>query len=149
MIQFCKRSPNAVIPTRAGPLEAGFDLTLIEYEKPVAINSFMFDTGIAVQPPSGYFCVVVPRSSIVKNDVILTNSMGVIDPTYTGSIKVVLSEVSQGSIENLLFKLPIKLCQLIFLPLLPPVQVLEVQAFEATSRNDGGFGSTDGAAGLD
>lgn len=82
---------DAVIPTRAGPNEAGFDLTLVRYVEQVGVNAHMFDTGIAVTPPAGYYSLVVPHSSIVKHNVYVTNSVGVIDPTYTGSIKVVLS----------------------------------------------------------
>lgn len=143
MIQFCKKRSDAVIPTKAGPHEAGYDLTILNLEKSVGVNAFMFDTGVAVKPPEGYFSVVVPRSSIVKQGVILTNSMGVIDPTYTGSIKVVLSEIHSGSIDTLVHQLPIKLCQLIFLPLLQNVPVQVVDSLDTTTRNDGGFGSTD------
>jgi dUTP pyrophosphatase len=143
VVQFCKKRPDAVLPTRAGPLEAGFDLTVLEFEKNVAVNSYLFDTGIALSPPAGYFAAVVPRSSLVKLGVMLTNSVGIIDPTYTGSIKVVLSEIHAGAMDSLRYQLPLKLCQLVFLPLLTDVQVMEVAFLEATSRNSGGFGSTD------
>jgi dUTP pyrophosphatase len=144
MIQFCKTKPNGVIPTRAGPEEVGYDLSLIEYEQPVGVNSHMFDTGISVQPPPGYFSMVVPRSSIVRRSVFLTNSVGIIDPTYTGSIKVVLSEMTSGAIDSLKYQLPIKLCQLLFLPMLPAsMESVEVLALTETNRNSGGFGSTD------
>jgi dUTP pyrophosphatase len=144
MIQFCKTKPNGVIPTRAGPEEVGYDLSLIEYEQPVGVNSHMFDTGISVQPPPGYFSMVVPRSSIVRRSVFLTNSVGIIDPTYTGSIKVVLSEMTSGAIDSLKYHFPIKLCQLLFLPMLPAsMESVEVLALTETNRNSGGFGSTD------
>lgn len=143
MIQFCKNRPDAVTPTKAGPQEAGYDLTVLNFEKSVGVNAYMFDTGIALTPPEGYFSVVVPRSSIVKMGVILTNSMGIIDPTYTGSIKVVLSEVHSGSVDTLMHQLPIKLCQLVFLPLLPDVPVQVVDSLRPTTRNESGFGSTD------
>jgi deoxycytidine triphosphate deaminase len=59
-------------------MKAGFDLTLVRYIEQVT-------------PPAGYYALVVPHSSIAKHNVYFTNSVGVIDPTYTGSIKVVLS----------------------------------------------------------
>jgi dUTP pyrophosphatase len=143
MIQFCKKRPDAVIPTKAGSFEVGYDLTVLNLEKPVAFNSYLFDTGIAVKPPDGYFTAVIPRSSLVKMDLMLTNSVGIIDPTYTGSIKVVLSETHSGAIDLLKYQLPAKLCQLVFFPVLDPnVQVQEVVSLDETSRNDGGFGST-------
>ena len=55
MIQFKKMLSDAVIPTRAGPNEAGFDLTLVRYVEQVGVNAHMFDTGIAVTPPAGYY----------------------------------------------------------------------------------------------
>jgi dUTP pyrophosphatase len=144
MIQFCRTRSDAVIPTRAGPDEVGYDLTLIEYERAMGANSHMFDTGISVQSPPGYFCMVVPRSSIVKRGVILSNSVGIIDPTYTGALKVVLSEVRSGALEALRQMLPITLCQLVFLPMLPAaVQAVEVPELQTTNRGNNGFGSTD------
>jgi len=146
MIQFCKTRPDAVLPTRAGPDEVGYDLTLVAFEKHMGVSSYMFDTGIAVKPPPGYFSMVVPRSSIVKQGVFLTNSVGIIDPTYTGSLKVVLSELHSGAMQAFMYQLPIKLCQLVFLPMLPAVAIMdavEVTELQPTNRNDGGFGSTD------
>ena len=144
MIQFCKKRDDAVVPTRAGPDEVGYDLTLIAYERPMGVSSHMFDTGISVKPPPGYFSMVAPRSSVVKHSVFLTNSVGIIDPTYTGSLKVVLSELHPGAIDTLRCLLPMKLCQLIFVPLLPPsVEAVVVQELQSTDRSEGGFGSTD------
>jgi len=145
MIQFKKTLPEAVTPTRAGPNEAGFDLTLVRYVEQVGTNAQMFDTGIAVTPPAGYYSLVVPRSSIVKHNVFLTNSVGVIDPTYTGSIKVVLSKNGVVNVwDGFLQSLPLRLCQLLFLPMLPAhIGALEVQELTQTSRGDRGFGSTD------
>jgi dUTP pyrophosphatase len=146
MIQFKKTLEEAVVPTRAGPNEAGFDLTLVRYVEPVGENAYMFDTGIAVSPPPGYYSIVVPRSSIVKQGVFLSNSVGVIDATYTGSIKVVLSFQSDSPqlLDAFLRKLPLKLCQLLFLPMIPPyIGSVEVQELAPTTRGAGGFGSTD------
>ena len=143
MIQFKKTLPDAVIPTRAGPNEAGFDLTLVRYVEEVGTNAHMFDTGIAVTPPAGYYSLVVPRSSIVKHNVFLSNSVGVIDPTYTGSIKVVLSSTFHVAV-NPRSICGLRLCQLLFLPMLPAhIGALEVQELTQTSRGDRGFGSTD------
>ena len=53
----------------------------------------MFDTGICIQPPDGFYTEIVPRSSISKTGYILANSIGIIDPTYRGSLKIVLTKV--------------------------------------------------------
>ena len=160
MIQFKKTLPEAVIPRRAGPQEAGFDVTLVRYEKQMAPNAYMFDTGIALSPPPGYYALLVARSSLVKYNVLLTNSMGVIDPTYTGSLKVVLSFLGEETLDTFVPRLPLKLCQLLFLPFLAHLVEVEVselsemspEAAAATAattaattarRGANGFGSTD------
>lgn len=84
-IRFKKLSPNAVTPSRAHSSDAGFDLTA---------TSLVFDRegnatygfGIAVEIPDGYVGLVFPRSSISKKDLILSNSVGVIDSGYRGEI---------------------------------------------------------------
>jgi len=133
--------PDAVIPTRAGPNEAGFNLTLVRFLEEVGANAHMFDTGIAVTPPAGYYTLVVPHSSIVKHNVYLTNSVGLIDPTYTGSINVVLSSTYHWAV-NPRSICGVRLCQLLFSPMLPAhIGALEVQELTPTSLGD--RGSTD------
>ena len=39
-------NPNAVIPSKAGPEEVGYDLTAIEFVKKLNAFTFMYDTGI-------------------------------------------------------------------------------------------------------
>lgn len=46
----------------------------------------MYDTGIAVCPPDGYYTEVVPRSSLSKTGYMLANSVGIID-AYQGCLK--------------------------------------------------------------
>ena len=59
-------NPNAIIPSKAGPNEVGYDLTAISFVKKLGLNTFMYDTGISVEPPKGYYTEIVPRSSISK-----------------------------------------------------------------------------------
>jgi dUTP pyrophosphatase len=89
-----KCDPDAVIPTKAHPSDTGYDLTLIRVSKDMSRGGqtiIMFDTGIAVCPPDGYYTEVVPRSSLSKTGYMLANSVGIIDQSYRGSIKVVLT----------------------------------------------------------
>ena len=97
----------------------------------------MYDTGIAVCPPDGYYTEVVPRSSLTKTGYMLANSVGIIDSSYRGSIKVVVS--GDNSLDDL--TLPFKGFQLI-LRKLEEVEVVEVDDLDDTVRGDGGFGST-------
>jgi dUTP pyrophosphatase len=67
----------------------------------------------------------------------LANSVGIIDASYRGSIKVVLTgDDSLGGLS-----LPFKGFQLI-LRKLEEADVVEVDDLDATVRGDGGFGSS-------
>ena len=140
---FKKTENDAVIPTKAHPSDTGYDLTLIGVSKDMSIPGFeqkiiMYDTGIAVCPPDGYYTEVVPRSSLTKTGYMLANSVGIIDSTYRGSIKVVVS--GDNSLDDL--SLPFKGFQLI-LRKLEEADVVEVDDLDDTVRGDGGFGSSD------
>lgn len=131
-------SDDAVLPIKAGPQEVGYDLTAISKVKTIG-QMTMYDTGISVEPPEGFFSQIVPRSSIVKSGYMLSNSVGVIDPTYTGTLKICLTKIDPmaGSLE-----LPFTLCQLVFHKSYHfPIEV--VSELTGTSRGDGAFGSTD------
>ena len=136
-----RSEPNAVIPTKAHPSDTGYDLTLIRMSKDMSRGGqtiIMYDTGIAVCPPDGYYTEVVPRSSLSKTGYMLANSVGIIDASYRGSIKVVVT--GDNSLGGL--SLPFKGFQLI-LRKLEEADVVEVDDLDVTVRGDGGFGSTD------
>ena len=127
----------AIPPYKARPSDSGYDLWLIEKDKTIG-NITLYNTGVIVTPPSGYYFDMVPRSSIIKHGYMLANSVGVIDQGYTGEIKVPLIKMNPDAPE---LELPCKLVQLIPRKWYPfePVCVNEVLR---TNRNEGGFGST-------
>ena len=138
---FKKYDKNAVIPSKAYASDTGYDLTLINISKDMSRDAqtiIMFDTCIGVCPPDGYYTEVVPRSSLSKTGYMMVNSIGIIDSSYRGSIKVVLT--GDESLSRL--QLPFKGFQLILRKLEEAVAV-EVDDLDITSRGDGGFGSTD------
>lgn len=85
--------PEAVIPTKNMGSDIGYDLTLLKIDKKISNKITRYDTGIQVVPPRGYYIELVPRSSLSNTGYILANSVGIIDPTYTGNLKVVLIKV--------------------------------------------------------
>jgi dUTP pyrophosphatase len=141
MIQFKRTSVDAVVPKKAGENEVGYDLTAITLDKPLSENTYMFDTGIQVKPPDGYYLEIVPRSSIVKTGYMLANSVGIIDPTYRGNLKIVLTKTSKMSPP---LSLPFTKCQLVLRKMETSsiVDIGDVE-WEQTTRGSGGFGSTD------
>ena len=129
------------LPGRAHADDAGLDLTAMAVE-PLRPRVFSFDTGISVQPSAGFYCEVVPRSSIVKTDFVLANSLGIIDPGYRGRVRVVLRYLGEGdgsaAAQALLGT---RIAQLL-VRRRETVQVEHVPSLGETPRGDGGFGSS-------
>jgi dUTP pyrophosphatase len=86
---------------------------------------------------SSYY--LVPRSSISKTNLIMANSIGIIDAGYRGNL---MAKVRNMNLENdeiinknsCLFQ--------IIAPDLKPIKLNIVEELSNTTRNNGGFGST-------
>lgn len=138
IMKFVKKDESAIIPSKAGPDEVGYDLTLIKVTKVVNSNTVMYDTGIVVKPPPGHYTEIVPRSSIYKSGWMMANGIGIIDPTYRDTLKIVLVQVNPDST---MIDLPCRIAQLIVRPLVGDIEIQIVDSVEDTYRK-GGFGST-------
>lgn len=138
-IQYILTDKNAITPTKAHHTDIGYDITAINIYKKISDNITLYETGIKVIPPKGYYIEIVPRSSISKTGYMLANSVGTIDPDYTGTLKIALIKVDK-SMSNI--SLPFKLCQVV----LRRVEISyleEVSVIKETKRGVGGFGSSD------
>jgi deoxyuridine 5'-triphosphate nucleotidohydrolase len=130
-------SEQAVLPTKRVS-DVGFDLTITRVHSVVSNQITMFDTGVALDVPVGYYVEMVPRSSMSKTGYMLANSVGVIDPGYLGTIKVPLVKIDQSLPD---IQLPCRIAQLILKPYVFAHSVL-VDSLKPTTRGVGGFGST-------
>ena len=143
ILRIQRHYPDMPLPARAHASDAGLDLTAMALE-PLRPGVFAIDTGISVQAEAGYYCEVVPRSSIVKSDFLQANSVGVIDPDYRGRIRVVLRYVGaapDGGTAQAQALLGTRIAQLL-VRRVEPVQVEAVDSLQDTPRGSGGFGST-------
>ena len=68
MVKFVKLNPKAHIPTKGSKMAAGYDLyACIPKEKMVCIyphSTVKIGTGLAIQPPYGYFSAIFARSGL-------------------------------------------------------------------------------------
>lgn len=128
---------GAVMPSRAHPTDVGYDLYCIQFLQDLAPNVRLYDTGVRIQVPDGYYCEVVPRSSMSKTGMSMANSVGIIDPDYTGTIKIAL-RFHEDAVAPVL---PFRCCQLI-LRKRESLDFVVVETFAQTQRGEGGFGST-------
>lgn len=138
-IKYVITEEKAVVPSKAHPSDIGYDLTAIGIFKKISDRITLFETGIAVSPPEGYYIEIVPRSSMSKTGYMLANSVGTIDPEYTGTLKVALIKVDTDMKD---IELPFTRCQMVLRK--AEYAGLElVDSLTETVRGDGGFGSSD------
>jgi len=133
-----KLSPNAIIPTRASQGSVGYDLYSTEDTVvPCQCGRVIVGTGIAVGLPEDVYARIAPRSGLAAKHCIDVGA-GVIDPDYTGEIKVIM--FNHGSVEYVI-KQGDKIAQMILERCeTPPIE--EVIEIENTVRGTQGFGSS-------
>ena len=118
---------------------AGLDLELANDIVIAPGATETINTGISVAIPKGYFGLVVPRSSTGRKNLVLTNTVGIIDADYRGNLMCNIKNIGNTTFIGYRGD---KLFQLVILPYatMRPVYVDEL---ETTERGSGGFGSTD------
>ena len=110
ILKIYKVDEKAVIPSKNNYSDAGLDLTIISENKRLNSDTILYDTGIKIEIPNGYYVEIVPRSSISRSGYMLANSIGIIDQGYTGNLYVALRKIN-NECEDLV--LPYKCCQII------------------------------------
>jgi deoxyuridine 5'-triphosphate nucleotidohydrolase len=146
ILKIYKADEKAIVPTKNNYSDAGLDLTIISEYKKLNSDTTLYDTGIKLEIPNGYYVEIVPRSSISRSGYMLANSIGIIDQGYTGNLYVALRKINKDC-EDLI--LPYKCCQIIMKKQIYPKVIIEDLTKErkenilSTSRGAGGFGSTD------
>ena len=148
VIKIQRITPTAKIPTRAHDTDTGYDLYADSIKFGLHNNQIIVHTGIAVQPDTGYYVEVFPRSSVAKKYAQLANSVGIIDESYTGEIILVFNgipeyEASDGKFYSKHFEIAVgeKIAQLVVRKRID-ADFIEVSYLDNTIRGDGGFGST-------
>lgn len=150
-----KLNPEAILPTKAKPGDAGYDLTAIDDGTWNSDGTYIeYKTGLAIEVPDGYHTELFPRSSITKTDLILGNSIGLVDNGYRGELMLRFKVASRGQrsgrIDQLsggyrdvkVYKKGDKIAQLVIRKT-EELEVEEVLFLSDTERGSGGFGSTD------
>lgn len=157
-IRFKKLVPEAKTPYRKIDVDAGFDLFATSIEE--TSDFIVYHTGIAVEIPEGYVGLVFPRSSVTKYDLMLKNSVGIIDASYRGEImcrfqitkdddrqlKIPFDNNTVNKITNVRSELKLydvgdRVAQIVFMEL-PKITLIEAEELSDTERGSGGFGHT-------
>lgn len=144
-VKIKKLHPNAIIPVYAKQGDAGLDLTAISEE--TTDKYIEYGTGLSIEIPEGYVGYVFPRSSVTKMDLMLKNSVGVIDSGYRGEIKFRFQITPQGEEEEdgwpfyESYMIGDRIGQIIIMPY-PKIEFVEAEQLEESERGAGGYGSS-------
>ena len=156
-VKIKKTHPDAVIPKYAKAGDAGLDLTATSmyYDE---YGNICYGTGLAFEIPEGSVGLIFPRSSICKEQLLLSNAVGVIDSGYRGEVSfkfkpsmaldnrqcVKADAEKLWSIavrQNDIYKVGDRIGQMIIMPY-PSVEFEEVEELSETERSEGGYGSS-------
>lgn len=165
-VKIKKLYENSILPTKAHATDAGYDL--YAHSKSYDDDgNVVYGSGIAMEIPQGYVGLVFPRSSNAEKDLLLSNSVGVIDSGYRGEISfkfkgccgIVKDEqkevvahsgesitIEGGVILNIecyprTYKVGDRIGQIIIMPY-PEIEFVEVDELSDSERGDGGYGSS-------
>ena len=133
--------PGMKLPEKAHVNDSGLDLTLMKIEEK-RNNIIFFDTGVSIEPPSGYYTELYPRSSIYKSDFIMTNSVGIIDEGYRGILYMPMRYVGMGYARQAAEKLIGQRVGQLVLKKMVPFQIDVVDMLTDSERGGKGFGSS-------
>jgi dUTP pyrophosphatase len=137
------------LPAYATPGSAGLDLRAC-LDEPIRLapgQTVLVPTGIAIHiADPGLAAVILPRSGLGhKHGVVLGNLVGLIDSDYQGQLMVSCWNRNLpgtgGSDRTFTIEPMERIAQLVIVPVVQ-AQFRVVEAFEASERGAGGFGST-------
>jgi len=132
--------PDAVLPVRAYPGDAGFDLAACERVELEPGARAVVGTGIALALPAGHAAFVVPRSGLAaRHGLGKVNSPGLIDEGHRGEIRVILHNTDRES--SFVVEPGMRIAQLVVVEL-PRVELVEVDELPESERGAGGLGSS-------
>ena len=136
-LKIVKKHQDAIVPQQASTKAAGFDLYSINDCIIPPSHVAVVDTGIAAQFPNNTYGRIASRSGLALNNYVEIKG-GVIDPDYTGNIKVILHNFGTT---NFKVKKSDRIAQMILEQYVSPsVQV--TTKLDTSDRGSKGFGST-------
>ena len=159
-VKIKKLNENAQIPKYADNGCAGMDIVATSVN--ITDDYIEYGTGLAFEVPPGYVMLIFPRSSNSNKDLILSNSVGVLDSSYRGELRFRykrhyrITDIDTAGVANYvpyncsdsfawssnkIYAVGDRIGQIIILPY-PQITFKEVAELSETERGTGGFGST-------
>ena len=116
-----------------------FDCWARAYEPIPEFRQIRYWLGFAVEVPEGFAALILPRSSICKTSMRMSNGIGLIDRDFRGEVSAVFDVIGDG---NLLYGIGERVAQMLIVPA-PLIQLEQVDELSETGRGNGGYGSTE------
>ncbi len=134
-----KKTADVKMPSYAHRGDAGMDLYAAEEYFIKPMERKLVGTGIKIAIPYGYEAQVRPKSGLaIEHGISHANSVGTIDSSYRGEIKIPLINLDDKPYKIEKGK---KIAQMVFAKVEEAV-FEEVDDLDETTRNENGFGST-------
>ena len=138
MMQVCRLSDDAIVPTRGTSHSVGFDLYSVSDVNILPRSQVLIPTDISIVLPKGTYGRIAPRYGLAVKYCIDVGA-GVIDPDYTGNIHVLLFNFDSKNVFRV--SKGDRIAQLI-LEKYFEATIEEVSIIPDTERGSAGFGST-------
>ena len=135
MLKIKKLNEAAETPSYACHGDAGLDLKAVTIT--VTEDYIEYGTGLAIEIPYGFAAFIFPRSSISNYSLILANSVGLVDSSYKGELKVRFKKIGD---KDKIYEIGNKVAQLVLMPIAIANSIEVVDELSATDRGTGGFG---------
>lgn len=133
-IKVKKIHPDAVLPSYANLDDAAMDVMAVSRE--ITERYVEYKTGLSLEVPQGHVCLIFPRSSVTKKDLILKNCVGILDSGYRGELILRFQKFGED-----IYEVGERVGQIMVIPR-PLMTIKEVENLSDSARGEGGFGST-------
>lgn len=111
-INYCYREhPDAIIPKKQKPNDAGFDVYSIENILIPAKTRILVPTGLRIVCANGFYYTFSPRSGLAFKNNIIPSHYNVMDSNWTGNCDVLMWNRSEY---DYLIKKGDRFCQILF-----------------------------------
>jgi len=125
---------NAILPKYSKEGDAAMDVFAQNMTR--TDKYIEYGTGLSFELPKGYVMLIFPRSSVSNKDLMLKNSVGVLDSGYRGELKLRF-QMNGDDVYNL----GDKIGQIMVIER-PEMMLKLVEKLDDSARGNGGFGST-------
>jgi dUTP pyrophosphatase len=142
-VNLAKYDPSFLTPAFATAGAGAIDLRLSECARVKPGHTVAAHTGLYLAIPEGYAGLVLPRSGLGAQGLVLANTVGLIDSDYRGEIVLMLHNRNTAG-KAIWVEEGTRAAQMVLIAVAKPgfVRMASVDALSKTDRGTGGFGSS-------